>query len=1162
MARRPTPSNDLAFSPTSPSHRRTESQLKVRRELFSDNVDEQTPPQRKRRRVLRLDDFSDDDSTEPSSVRHAATGTTGSAPKHVPPSSNGVTQQDEVLSNDTNPVPTQVAPSDETDQSPPFPAHQGFMEFHYDKRHQSSPAANVPLERRHKAREKLGALDNAPAVGQEVGGWCERHPWSVKVRDAKKRPPGHPDYDKTTLYVPPSAFSGNASGSKGGALSPFQKQFWKIKMVNYDVVIFFKKGKFYELYDIDADIGHRHLFLNFTKGGRVDMRCCGVPEQAFEKHCARLIDLGYKVGRVEQTETANAAEKRKSGSKGNTPAVCERALVRILTKGTVTEEGLLRDHRARYILAVVERENQCHPMDVEPPGKGGIPDSTGESARSFGVCYVDVASGSINIGEFEDDSRIANLERLVMFLRPYELIVNMSNVSGKLLELIKWSSRRDEAEVIDTSRGKSFPVMTDKRLREHLPDNLSDKSAEQYERVRCHLKQFPLSAAAFGAMASHLRSLLIDKETLSLGNYNLFPSHSPQDETEGSPQNAFSAPLQKANCLGMDAPTLQNLEILASSGGRSDRGSLLCFVDQAVTPAGRRLIRKWVGEPLTDSVKINDRLQAVEDILNLERETGGAVFKEMARGLKTKKDIERALPKLHRQATVEDTAVMFDDSNKRRVKDFVSVLRGLQDSLNALQSFQSALQSCPTSSERLAWLCTSGCAVPTDAADRIEYFLGQAFDVETAESSGLILPKAGAVPHYDACKARLDEVESDLENELMKWKKQTGDFAMKFYHRGKEPYQMEIRTQVLRSNFPRELELVSESKTVKRFYTPRVRRLVQDQVSASEEYESASQSVARDMIRQFDQEFKMWSAISSTCAELDALIGLAFVSKGSGDGVMCRPEVLSDDYPESVFQATALRHPILAATSEHFVSNDVTLGGKSDAKVMILTGPNAGGKSTLARQVGLAVVLAQIGCFVPAESIRMRPFHNIFVRMGASDDLARGRSTFMVEMEEVGHILNNSNSRSLVIADEVGRGTSTHDGYAVAAACLKHITSVNRCLTVFSTHYSHLGEEIATSCDGQGTPSASLYEMKAIINERTKDITFLYRLQPGTSGDSRGIYCARVAGIPEDVAADAEKASTMFDRRLQRRLASSKFLAISKLVTSGGIGAADSLAHV
>lgn len=1134
----------------------------MRRELFCDNASEQSPPQRKKRRILRLEEFSDDDSTQPSSHRNATMDATNTAPADVHTSSNDITQQDAGLSNDTDPSPTQVAHSAETDHSAPVPAHRGFMEFHYDKRHQASPAALVPLQRHREAREKLGALDNAPTVGQERGGWCERHPWSVKVRDSKKRPPSHPDYDKTTLYVPSSAFSGNASGSKGGALSPFQKQFWKIKMVNYDVVILFKKGKFYELYDIDADIGHRHLFLNFTKGGRVDMRCCGVPEQAFEKHCARLIDLGYKVGRVEQTETANAAEKRKSGSKGNTPAVCERALVRILTKGTVTEEGLLRDHRARYILAAVERENPCKPMEVQPAGEESISDAVGGSSRSFGVCYVDVASGSINIGEFDDDSRIANLERLVMFLRPYELIVDMSNVSRNFLELLKWSSRRDEAEVIDTSRGKKVPVMTEKRLREHLPDSLSEKAAEEYERVCSHLKQFPLSAAAFGAMASHLQSLLIDKETLSLGNYNLFPSHCSEDQTKTGPLNvSFSAPLQKANYLGMDAPTLQNLEILASSRGRSDRGSLLSFVDQAMTPAGRRLIRKWVAEPLTDAVKINDRLQAVEDILNLERETGGAVFKEMARSLKTKKDIERALPKLHRQATVDDAAVMFDDSNKRRVKDFLSVLRGLQDSLKALESFEHALQSCPPSSERLRWLSTSGCAVPTDAVEKVEYYLGQAFDVETAESSGLILPKAGAVPQYDACKARLDEVEIALANELRRWKKKTGDFAMKFYHRGKEPYQMEIRTEVLRSNFPTELELVSESKTVKRFYTPRIRRLVQDQVSASEEYENASQSVARDMIRQFDQEFATWAAISNTCAELDALIGLAFVSQGSGDGVMCRPDVLSDSYPESVFQAKGLRHPILAATSEHFVSNDVTLGGESHAKVMILTGPNAGGKSTLARQVGLAVVLAQIGCFVPAQSMRIRPFDNIFVRMGASDDLARGRSTFMVEMEEVGHILKNANSRSLVIADEVGRGTSTHDGYAVAAASLKHIASVNRCLTVFSTHYSHLGEEIATLCDERGIPAASLYEMKAIINERSKDITFLYKLQPGTSGDSRGIYCARVAGIPEKVAADAERASSMFDRRLQRRLASSKFRTLSRMVSNGGMVGADSVAH-
>lgn len=1138
---RPTPSPDGPASepPVSRLTRSTASPSdKVRRELFSEYNAEAPAPKPKRRRLLRLDDFSDDESTEPAPVqlKEATISATVASP-----SAKTLPDEDEEM-HTVHDMSHEMEKLEGQSGGCNFAALQCALRGG----NKIIVPVEIPADRRQEAREKLGALSEATKVGKETGGWCERFPWSVEVRDAQMRRPGHPDYDKTTLYVPSSAFRGNGKGTKNGVLSPFQKQFWSIKMANYDVVIFFKKGKFYELYDIDADIGHQQLGLNFTKGGRVDMRCCGVPEQSFEKHCARLVDSGYKVGRVEQTETANAAEKRKSGGGANTASVCERSLVRILTKGTVTDDGLLRDYRARYIVALVERTAMPHSLESKGNARAedGSRPMPHEKLRKFGVCFVDVASGSINIGEIDDDTRIAKIERLMMFLRPYEIIVDLSASSQKVQNLVKWLGRTEDTEVIDMHRGKCYSEMTEKRLEEYLHRSNSDDAKNEYERVHAHLKHFPLSAKAFGAMASHLKSLIIDKETLSLGNYHLFPPRSSGgDLSSNTSSDSISIPLAKRNRLGMDAPTLQNLEVLSSANRKSDQGSLLSFVDRAYTPAGRRLIRKWLSEPLTDATEIEDRLESIEDIHKLEDESGQRTFENFLRQLRTKKDLERALPKLHQQAIVDDAAVMFDDSNKRRVKDFVNVLRSLEASLKALEMFRIAAESIPLRSKRLPWIYSVGAAVPNDATTKLQYFLGQAFDLETAETSGSIIPNRGAVPHYDQCKEALNKVEAELDAELTKWKRRLGASSLKYYHRGKEPFQLEVGINALKADFPGEFELVSESKTAKRFYTRKIKQLVREQVAASEAYESASQSVARDMIRHFDQEYPTWAAISTACAELDALIGLAAVSRGDGTGEMCRPRILPDDHPEPVFQANGLRHPILAAMSSDFVPNDVALGAKTDTEIMILTGPNAGGKSTMARQIALAVILAQLGCFVPAKSLCMRPFHDIFVRMGASDDLARGRSTFMVEMEEVGHILNHANSRSLIIADEVGRGTSTHDGYAVATAALNHIATVNKSLTVFSTHYSHLGKEVIATGERGDCSRASLYEMSAIVDEASKRITFLYKLQPGSSGHSRGIYCARVAGIPEMVAAIAEKASVNFDRRLWRRLSNRKFCA-------------------
>lgn len=510
---------------------------------------------------------------------------------------------------------------------------------------------------------------------------------------------------------------------------------------------------------------------------------------------------------------------------------------------------------------------------------------------------------------------------------------------------------------------------------------------------------------------------------------------------------------------------------------------------------------------------------------------------------------------------MNDAIVMFDDTNKRQVGDFVFVLRSLQDSLGALSKLAGAMKLVQPKSKRLQWLCTAGCGIPSDAFGKLNYFLYEAFDFEIAERDGEIVPRSGAIPSYDQARAALDEVEYQLVQELEKWQSRLSDKSIKFYRGkstklyrvGKEAYQIQVKLDTLRRvQTPKELEFVSESKLAKRFYTPRVRSLVRDKLVAQDAFDRASSSVAREMVGRFDAEYRTWAGVSSVCAEIDALMGLAHASRDSGDGVMCRPKILANDHPVAVLRGERLRHPILCKESRSFVPNDVLLGGRVAPEIMLLMGPNSGGKSTLARQVAVAVVLAQMGCYVPAKSFVLRPFEDIFVRMGANDDLARGRSTFMVEMEEVSNILENANSRSLVIADEVGRGTSTHDGYAVAYASLDYIARVNKCLTLFSTHYSHLGEDIMSEGHKAGHFEVGLYTMGAFVNEKSKKITFSYKLERG-SGQSRALYCALLAGIPVSIANDAERAASNFDSSLATRHLESKFDGLNRALEAGDV---------
>jgi len=435
----------------------------------------------------------------------------------------------------------------------------------------------------------------------------------------------------------------------------------------------------------------------------------------------------------------------------------------------------------------------------------------------------------------------------------------------------------------------------------------------------------------------------------------------------------------------------------------------------------------------------------------------------------------------------------------------------------------------------LKWLLEE--AIPANALTKLSYFYSDAFDVSKVKTEGNIIPSKGTSPEYDEKKKAFDDNKEELDAFLRKWKKRLGDRNLKFFGRFKEIYQLEVPISTLKKHdMPREFQFVSQTKQVKRFYTAESRALVYEHKVAEEAMKAAEKNVLREIVQHFDADYEIWSAIAKTCAELDAILGLARTSMSGGIGDMCRPDIVPNETAEPVFKATDLRHPVLAQNADHFVANDIALGGGDKPKMAVLTGPNAGGKSTLSRQVAVCALLAQIGCYVPAKDFTLRPFEDIFVRMGASDDIARGLSTFMVEMEDVSNILNNATSRSFVIADEVGRGTSTHDGYAIAYATLAHLVKKSTCMGVFSTHYHMLGRDIAAECTEEERKSVGVYQMAADMNEARKQITFLYKFQEGISTRSRGICCARLAGIPARVADAAEEASAQFEKNMSAKL--------------------------
>lgn len=991
-------------------------------------------------------------------------------------------------------------------------------------------------EARVVMREKLSEMDpNGVSVGNEEGGWCERHSWSKDIRDVKMRRPGDEGYDKTTLYIPKSEFR----PPKQGGLTPFQRQFWEIKMKNYDTVLFMKKGKFYELYDVDADIGHEVLGLVYTKGGRVDMRCAGIPEQSFARHSARLLEHKYKVGRIEQVETVNGMQSRKARSSSSGATCIERKLVRIETRATVLDEAKLQDHRPRYVFAIVED------LGISEDSK-----SLRQDQISIGVCYIDRACGAITLREFYDDFRRTETDRMVSILKPQEILMSRRSISTSTSKLLHQSAVRSGAEILELFED-GLPEMTHKWLKLYL-NNKETKTI--LDRVSSYIDSKPLVRRALGAMAKYFEGLMIDSEVFSLGNFVLKLDDSQKVEARINPimdPNALKKSLlpdQDLQSVRMDASSLASLEVLANTVDGSEKDTLLSVVDHAKTPRGRRLLKKWVSAPLVRTSDIEDRLNAVDTLLEIDGKDDGFVLGRISKKLSSGKDIERSLPRLHAHVTSNVNAVMYDDSNKRRVKDFVKILRSLEDAINALEEANDALQTVNCRSERLSWLVRPGCGIPHEAREHLAYFFNEAFDVNAAETNGDVIPMEGAASDYFDRKRDMELVEEELKNELSKIKRALGAKTAKFFHRGSEKYQAEIDVRYLPKSLPREYEIASQTKAVKRLYTRGLKTVVKKMDVATEAFEDAGKKIVREIMTRFLNHFEVWSTLSKSSAEFDALMGLARASMGDGSGPMCRPTVLPNSHPIPVFHAMQMRHPVLASKSTSFIPNDVCLG-ENEPNIAILTGPNAGGKSTLSRQVAACALLAQIGCYVTAESLTFRPFEDVFVRMGANDDIARGLSTFMVEMQDVSNILNNASSHSLVIADEVGRGTSTHDGYAIAYGVLRHLAFRIKCLGIFSTHYTMLGRDVLTECSDTERANLGMYEMAASVDEKKKKITFLYKFQKGVTMGSRGICVARLAGIPDNIADEAEVAAADFEQMLSSKLDA---CSIQALVRDGG----------
>jgi len=805
-------------------------------------------------------------------------------------------------------------------------------------------------------------------------------------------------------------------------VTPSMAQYFEVKAVHPDCLLFFQMGDFYEMFFDDAVAAAAALDIALTKRGKhqgADIPMCGVPAHSATNYLLTLIRKGFRVAVCDQVESPEDAKKR--GSK----AVVRREVVRVVTPGTLTEESLLDARRHNFLAAWSEIR-----------GDGAL-------------AWADVSTGDLVVAPVGR----AGLGPLLARIGPSEVLLRDEALDDETLR-----AQVTEAGAVATPLGPaSFDsASADRRLCDLFRvETLDGFGAFQ----RAEL-------SALGALADYLE--LTQKGRLPM----LKP---PVRERAGG-------------VMRIDAATRRNLEISRTLSGARD-GALIATIDRTLTGAGARLLETRLAAPLTDPAAVARRLDAVEHLTE-DRQ----LRDDLRAALKAIPEIERALSRL-----------VLDRGGPRDLSAIRSGLSGAAE-MAALLAENAGLPD-----------LLAAAAGRLTGHERLLALLARALVAEPpllARDGGFVAP--GYEPMLDETRTLRDEGRGVIAGLQADYAAETGIPSLKVRHNNVLGYFIEVgAAHAERMLEPPLSERFIHRQTLAnavRFTTVDLAELETRIVNAGARALEIERRIFAEMR---DAVIDAQAAIAGTAramAEIDLAAGAATLAV---EARWTRPKVTADRR----FRIDGGRHPVveraLGAAGDSFVANDCDLSADDTgpAPIWLVTGPNMAGKSTFLRQNALIAILAQAGLFVPARAAEIGVVDQLFSRVGAADDLARGRSTFMVEMVETAAILNQAGPGALVILDEIGRGTATWDGLSIAWAALEHLHDVNRCRGLFATHY----HELTGLCERLDRLSPAT----VAVREWEGEVIFLHEVRPGAADRSYGVQVAKLAGLPDAVVARA-----------------------------------------
>jgi DNA mismatch repair protein MutS len=809
-------------------------------------------------------------------------------------------------------------------------------------------------------------------------------------------------------------------------LSPMYHHYVEVKEQYPNALLLYRVGDFFECFFQDAVIISRELELVQTSKeagkeiGRVAMT--GVPHHALERYSTLLVEKGYAVAICDQVEDASIANAEKR--------IVRREIQKLLTPGTLTDDGMLTARRNNFLAAVVIANEH------------------------WGLAYADISTGEFWTTQA---SNLADLTLELLRLQPSEVLIptNAPDISGLLRPGEKSEHLADCLPDNFCYSLRSQKPFTLVEAKQRLFDTFRVRSLEG---MGCaHL---PLGVRAAGGLLEYV------------------------EET----QQAYKVPLQAlktynlTDFLILDDRTRRNLEITQTVRDGTFYGSLLWALDRTNTAMGGRALRRWLLQPLLDIKGIQARQDTIEELVN------NTAFRQDLRSILRKiYDIERLSGRV--------------GSGSANARDLLALAESLVrlTELSAIASlgkspYLKTLQKVPPELEEL----------------------GKYVIAHLVESPPQHLKEGNLI--RDGIDSRLDEMRQRQEDDKQ-WlatlevteRERTGVANLKVGYNKTFGYYLSMprsKADLAPDNYQRKQTLTNEERYITSELKERETRIL----TAKDDLNNLEYEIFTEIRAKVAEKSQEIRAIAKAVAAVDVLAGLAEIAVYQN---YCRPEIIDG----REIKISDGRHPVVEKSlgDGFFVPNSTKMGDETAdyPDLIILTGPNASGKSCYLRQVGLMQLIAQIGSFVPASAAKLAVCDRIFTRVGAVDDLATGQSTFMVEMNETANILNHASDRSLVLLDEIGRGTATFDGLSIAWSVAEYLATEIRSRTIFATHYHELNELASIL--------TNVANYQVTVKEMSDKIIFLHQVCPGGADKSYGIEAGRLAGLPSAVIARARQ---------------------------------------